>query len=71
MSHDPQGLELPEELPLQGLAHVVPPHLRGGLILNLQVPLGNLVSQEEVPDVEGSSPLARVPVVPVLCIHLE
>ncbi len=57
VSHD-QQLELLEELPLQGLAHIVPPHLGGGHVFDLQVLLGYLISQKEVSNVESSRSLA-------------
>jgi hypothetical protein len=52
VSHDKQ-LELLEELPMQGLAHVVPPHLSGGLVFDLQVLLCHLVGKDEVLNVRA------------------
>jgi hypothetical protein len=46
VSYD-EGPELLTQFSLEGFTHVIPPHLRGGQILNIQVVLGHLIGQEE------------------------
>jgi hypothetical protein len=54
--HD-EGSELLKQFSLQGFTHVVSTHLHGGQILNIQVVLGHLITQEEVPNIQSPCPL--------------
>jgi hypothetical protein len=57
VSHD-EGSELLKQFSLEGFTHVIPPHICSGQVLDIQVVLGHLIGQKEIPDDQSPCPLA-------------